>query len=120
MLEFVKQYIQAYNNLDWERLGSMVADDIYCEHHGRFKGQGKKWMLETMVKWAERTPGRRLGEITRWAQNGDVFFWEHKWYAKLAVDNDTFNWKKGQEIEMELATLFVIRNGLIVEMSDYG
>jgi hypothetical protein len=119
-LEFVKNYIDAYNNMDWERIGSMVADDIHCEHHSRFKGHGKKWMLETMAKWAERAPGRRLGEITRWAENGDLFFWEHKWYAKLATDNETFEFTTGQEVEMELTTLFVIRNGLIVEMSDYG
>ena len=119
-LEFVNDYIDAYNDMDWDRIGSMVDENIYCEHHGRFKGQGRQWMLETMAKWAERAPGRRLGPITRHAENGELFFWEHKWYANLAVDNETFEFRAGQVVEMELTTLFVIRDGKIVEMSDYG
>lgn len=44
-MEVVKRFFQAYNEVDVDSLRLMLSDDLYFEHHNRFKGNGKEALL---------------------------------------------------------------------------
>lgn len=119
-LSLVEAFYQAYNDVDITALEGLVSDDIHWEHHNRFTGSGKAGLMESLREWAERVPGRRFGPALRHAQNGELLFVEHQWFAVPAADNDQFGWKAGETVTMDTASVFVVRDGKIVEWSDYG
>ncbi len=119
-LTFANRFFQAYNNVDSTTIGELVSEDVHFEHHGRFKGQGKEKLLDQILTFSKMVPGRYFGGPTRWAVNGDFIFIEHKAYGTPAVDVALFGWKAEEPVTMECCTLLVLKDGKMVEWSDYA
>ena len=119
-LAFANRFFQAYNNVDSKTIAELVSEDVHFEHHGRFQGQGKGKLLEQVQNFSKMVPGRHYTEATRWAVNGNLIFIEHKAYGTPAVDVELFGWKEGEPVTMDCCTLLVLKNGKIVEWSDYA
>jgi ketosteroid isomerase-like protein len=120
LLEVANRYFDAYNTVDTATLEALLADDVHWEHHNRFKGKGRAELIESIKKIAESTPGRRFTRPTRWAAGDDLIYVEHQWHAVPVTPNEMFGWKAGVPFSMDCASVFVVKNGKIIEWSDYG
>lgn len=119
-LAFANRFFKAYNAVDVKTIAELLSDDVYWEHHGHFKGHAKESLLEQIQTFIKMIPGRCYAEISRWAVNGDIIFIEHKGGGTPVVDIETFGWKAGEPATMDFVTLLVLKDGKIVEWSDYA
>ncbi len=119
-LACANRFFQEYNAVDSTTIGELVSEDVHFEHHGRLKGQGKEKLLDQIQDFSKMVPGRYYAEPTRWAVNGDFIFVEHKAYGTPAVDVELFGWKVGEPIAMDFCSLLVLKDGRVVEWSDYA
>ena len=120
LLALVNRFYDAYNAVDLDTLGSMMADDIRWEHHGQVKGQGKAQLLELNQKINEIAPGRYVKPPVRWAVNGNIIFVEHTLYGIPVVEPGLFDWKAGVPFELEVCSIMVVEGDKIAEWSDFG
>ena len=56
-------------------------------------------------------------EVVRSVSEGDTVVFEQNWSAEIGVDGGGY--KKGDEIRMKIVTIFKMRNGLVIEHTDY-
>jgi ketosteroid isomerase-like protein len=119
-LAFANRFFQAYNEVDFKKIGELVSEDLHWEHHGRFKGEGKERLLVQIREFSQMVPGRYYAEPTRWAVNGDIIFIEHKAHGTPAVDVALFGWKAGEPVTVDFCSLLVLKDGKVVEWSDYA
>lgn len=119
-LAFANRFFQAYNDVDTQTIRDLVSDDIHFEHHSRFSGQGKEKLLDQIQNFSKIIPGRYFTEPTRWAVNGDVIFVEHTAHGTPVADIAVFGWKAGESVAMDCCSLLVLKDGKIVEWSDFA
>ena len=121
LLEAANRFFGAYNEVDTQTLSSLVSEDLHWEHHNRFKGSGKDGFVESVVRINKTVPGRYFGEITRWAANGDgVIYIEHTWHGTPAEDLEVMGWKAGVDVTFDCCGVLALKDGVIVEFSDYA
>ncbi len=117
----VKQFLQAYNAKDFETIGSLIGADIVMQHYGRGVDlRGRAAVLSNMTGSAAGAfPDRRFTSPRRWTVDGTRVAVEHTWSATAVVDVAGFA-LAGERVEMELCTIFTIRDEQIVEYIEYG
>ena len=120
LLAKANQFFESYNTVNIKSLEELVSDDIHWEHHNRFKGQGKKGLMQSIRDFAKKAPGRYFSERTRWAINGEIVFTEHKWHAVPVAAVPSFGWTEGVPVTMDCCALLVFKDGKIIEYSDYA
>lgn len=114
------KFFTAYNELDLETFGGLLADDVHWEHHNRFKGKGRDPLLESVRDIAKKLPDRKFSPVSRWAVNGNVVHVEHQWSATPIENDDAWGWIAGVPTSMDAASVLVYSDGKIVEWSDYA
>jgi ketosteroid isomerase-like protein len=120
LLNILEAFRVAYNEVDVEALENIVADDLHWEHHNRFKGHGRAGFLQSVRDFAAKTPGRYFAKPVRFAINDHTAYVEHTWHAVPAHSDPAWGWEKGVPTSMDTCSVFVIKDGKIVEFSDYG
>ena len=120
LLGLTEVFRLAYNAVDIETLGAAVADDIQWGHQNRFKGAGRDGLLNSVREFADKMPGRYFDAPIRYAANGTTIFVEHRWHAVPVESGPAWGWEKGVAFSMGTCSVFVIRDGKIVEWTDYG
>jgi len=114
------RFFDAYNAADADALREVAADDIHWEHHNKFQGKGLEGLLQSIKSFLDRAPDRRFTEPSRTAENGDCLFIEHQWKGTPAVTDPRWRWEEGVPRTSDVLSLLVIRDGKVVEWSDYG
>ncbi|MGD9601040.1 MAG: nuclear transport factor 2 family protein [Gammaproteobacteria bacterium] len=120
LIEFANRWIAAYNAKDFDTLRGMMAPDMHIEHHNRgVVLDGAEAMLTVMRQFGDLLPDRRFHSVRRQFAAGDTVVSELTWEATPTVDIDGFA-KKGETIRLELACLWTVREGRLVDYHDYG
>ena len=65
-------------------------------------------------------PGRRFEDPARWAANGDIIAIEHDLRATPTEDVAAFGWKANEAISLETCSVLVVKDGKLIEWSDYA
>lgn len=120
LLTLVERFFTAYNDMDLDTFGSLLADDVHFEHHNRFRGQGREPLLASVRDIESKMPDRRFGKVTRWAVHGDTVYAEHGWQATPVITEPSWGWQAGVPTSMDVVSVFVFDGGRIKEWSDYG
>lgn len=120
ILVFANRFFQAYNDVGIITIGELISENLHWERHGRFKGPGKEKLLDQIQKLSEMVPGRHSDGPTRWAVNGDVISIEHKLHGTPVVDFLIFGWKAHEVVTLDCCSILVLRDGKIIEWSDYA
>ena len=120
LLDLANRYFKAYDDLDVSVMSELLADDVHWEHHNRFKGAGRAGLLESIERIASLAPDRRFGPIRRSASKGSVLIVEHDWRCTPRQADAQRGWEAGRPFQMDVVSLLVIKQGKIVEWSDWG
>ncbi len=120
LLRILEAFRVAYNEVDIQALETLVADNLHWEHHNRFKGHGRAGFVQSVRDFAEKTPGRYFAAPARFAVNEQTIYIEHTWHAVPAHSDPAWGWEKDVPVSMDTCSVFVIKDGKIVEFSDYG
>jgi steroid delta-isomerase-like uncharacterized protein len=119
-ISVANRWIAAYNAKDFGTLRSMMTKDIHVEHHNRGVSlDGADALLTIMTQFEGLLPDRRFHSVRRQFVAGDVVVTELTWEAMPTVDIEGFA-KKGENIKLDLACLWTVRNGQIADYHDYG
>jgi len=120
VMQILEAFRAAYNSVDIAALEALVAEDVRWEHHNRFKGTGRAPLMQSILDFAERMPGRYFDPPTRVAVNGQTVFVERKWRATPVRSDAAWGWEAGVPTSMDTCSVYVIDAGKIVEWGDYG
>ena len=120
LVQILEAFRVAYNAVDIPALESLVAEDVRGEHHNRFKGVGRAPLMQSILDFAERMPGRYFDPPTRFAINGQSIFVERVWRATPVKSDPAWGWEEGVSTSMDTCSVYVIEGGRIVEWGDYG
>lgn len=119
--EVVERYVDAYNAQDFAVMEACLAPDLDFQHYNRgFAFKSAAELVGTLKTFAaEYLPDRRLGPSLRTNVAGDVVYREQRWGGTLVADLPGFG-SKGDTLDDRLLTVYVVRDGRIVEYYDYG
>jgi limonene-1,2-epoxide hydrolase len=116
----VSRWVEAYNSLDNETMKSLLGDGLRIRHHNRGVDlQGGEAMIEILENFEGITENKKFGAPTRQFVAGDIVVTEHPWQATFKVDVPGFA-DAGETAELDLCSIWEIRDGKIVEYDDYG
>jgi len=119
-IDVANRWIAAYNAKDFDALHGMMAPDMHIEHHNRgVVLEGAEAMLTVMRQFGEIAPDRRFHSVRRQFAAGDTVVTELTWEATPTVDIEGFA-RKGEKIRLELACVWTVRDGRVVDYHDYG
>ena len=116
----VDAFLQAYNSFDLVKLEDLMDPRIRLVHYGRgIEADGRDAVLALFAGSAEGPfPGRRFLPARARLVDGDrvaVDVWE----ATAQADVPGMA-RAGETVEMELCTIFTVRDGRIVAYDEYG
>ncbi|TFC75862.1 nuclear transport factor 2 family protein [Cryobacterium sp. TMS1-20-1] len=118
-IEVVDDYIDAYNAFDVDRIGRLLADDIYLTHKNRgFLTEGKDPVIELYRGTPSVIPDRALVDRTMVTTDGTRVIVQHTFTGTPTVDL-TFG-PAGEKFSIFLATVFTIEDGKVTKYEDYG
>jgi steroid delta-isomerase-like uncharacterized protein len=119
-LAVANRWIAAYNAKDFDSLQALMAPDIHVEHHNRGALlHGAETMLAVMRQFATLLPDRRFHSLRRQFVAGETVVSELVWEGTPNDDVEGFA-KRGVTVKLELACIWTIRNGRVVDYHDYG
>lgn len=119
-LDIANRWIAAYNAKDFDILASLMSPDIHVEHHNRGALlHGAEAMLTVMRQFAELLPDRRFHSLRRQFAAGDTVVSELTWEGTPKDDVEGFA-KKGETVKLELACIWTMRDGRVIDYHDYG
>ena len=120
LLGLASRFFQAYNEVDSNRLTELLVEDVIWEHRNRFKGHGRKGLLDSIIEFSVKAPNRIFSEHSRWAVQGATLFMEHRWEGIPAIDVPGFGWKAGELVNLDCLSVLVFKEGKVVEWIDYA
>jgi predicted ester cyclase len=119
-LAVAEAYVAAYNANDLEAMSRLMSADVHVVHHNRgVDRQGWETVLAGKKAAEAAMPDKRFRDRTRQLVSGDVVVFQHTWTGNPTTDLPGYA-VAGKEVNMELCTIFTIRDGQIVEYDDYG
>lgn len=117
--DVVTAYIQAYNDFDFETLESLIHPDIALQHHNRgFQTSGRPDTIALYKGTPEVIPDRALSNRVRIFSSGDRVVVQHALTGTPKVDLP-FG-PAGIPLNVELVTVFLVKDEMVVEYEDYG
>lgn len=118
-IEVVDAYIKAYNDFDFDTLESLIDEDIALTHHNRgFDTRGRQETIDLYRSTPAVIPDRALTKRTAISASGDRVIVQHTLVGTPTVDVP-FG-PAGQPLDVDLATVFVVKGGRVVSYEDYG
>jgi steroid delta-isomerase-like uncharacterized protein len=118
--DVANRWIEAYNTKDLDTIRSLCADDIRLEHHNRgVLVEGPDAVIALMEQFGGLAPDRRFHSVRRQFSDGERVVTELTWEATPTVDVPDFA-AKGETLTWELACVWTVRDGQIVQYDDYG
>lgn len=121
-LRVVKDYLAAYQRADAEGMLDLLAPDGFeFTHYNRgSRFTTREDFVRQVMDWATRVvPDRRYHEIRSWTCVDDVVFLQAIWQG-TPVDDLDGRLTIGVEFEMNIKSMFVVREGRIVEVRDHN
>ena len=116
----VENFIAAYNAGDNESVLACCHDDVVITHHNRgVKIEGKQAFRDTLNVFKDLIPNKKFSDRRALFADGGNVIVEHTWGGTATTDIPGFA-KKGETLELDLATRYSIKDGLITEYHDYG
>jgi steroid delta-isomerase-like uncharacterized protein len=118
--EVAREYIEAYNSGDLDRIAAVLADDIRLVHHNRgVDVRGKQDARGLFETYGKLFPDKKFSNRRSLTATGDRVFVEHTWGGKAAADVP--GWAAaGETVSLDLGTFITVRDGQIAEYHDYG
>lgn len=120
-LAVANRWIEAYNTQDYDTIRALCAPDIRMTHHNRdFAVVGPDPIVESMVAFEQVGPDKRFTEPRTQYVAGDTVITQQVWTFTAAVDVPVFDAKAGEVTALDLACIWTVRDGKVVEYHDYG
>jgi ketosteroid isomerase-like protein len=120
-IDVVERFIETYNAQDFDSLELCLHPNVDFRHYNRgFSFTTAAQLVATLRTFAaEYLPDRVLGPAARLNSVDDVVYREQHWTGTLTTDLLGFG-SAGESIDQRLCSVFVVRDGKIVEYYDYG
>lgn len=114
-------FIQAYNDKDFDRLRGLISSNFYFQHHNRnFEFKDPDEFIATLQQFAsELMPQRGFGKPSRVTCAGNTVVFEQPWSGTPSVDVPGMG-DAGEKISLDLCSVFVFDGDLVAEYHDYG
>jgi predicted ester cyclase len=118
--EVFDAFVEAYNGKDFDKLGELIADDLYVVHHNRdLEAKSKQEVFGLLETFGAAFPDRRFSNERGRVAEGDTVVVQHSWGGTAAADVPGFA-EAGGAVALDLCTVFTVRGGRLVEYHDYG
>jgi ketosteroid isomerase-like protein len=119
--ELVDRFLRAYNEKDMTTIEAVLAHDVHMVHRERdVDVHGRLGVMRLLRDSAEGVfPDRRFEAERGRLVDGARVAVEHAWVATAEQDVPGFA-GRGQEVRMELCTIFTVDAGQIVDYAEYG
>lgn len=120
-IAIVERMVGAYNDKNWGRYALFFREDMRFVHHNRgFEFTDRPTFLAAMRVFAgDLVPNRALGPAIRSVQAGDVVVREQRWTGKAVADFPGIA-SAGEDVALDLCSVYVFDGDLIAEYHDYG
>ncbi len=117
----VEDLVAAYNAKDFARVRELFAPRFYfCHHNRNFEFRDRDELIAIMRHFAtEAVPDRRFHPAVRTIESGNVVIREQTWGGEAQVDIPGMA-SKGEQLSLDLCSVFVFEGELIAEYHDYG
>ncbi len=117
----VQRFLAAYNAKDLTTVAGLLHEDVHVVHYGTdFDVRGRDAVVE---RFAQNASGafaeRRFCPPRRRLLAGEHVIVEHVWEATASTDVPG-RAAAGERVTMELCTIFLVQDGVIVEYAEYG
>jgi hypothetical protein len=114
-------FVQAYNDKDFDRLRGLLSSTFYFQHHNRnFEFKDPDEFIATLKQFAsELMPNRGFGKPSRVSCAGNTVFVEQPWSGTPNVDIPGMG-DAGELISLDLCSVLVFDGNLVTEYHDYG
>ncbi|WP_162186105.1 AMP-binding protein [Amycolatopsis jejuensis] len=121
-LATVERAVEAYNSCDFETYAGLLTEDVLFVHHNRTPEYRGRDEVITMLKEAASSmfASREFLPATRVDQTGDFVYRRQGWTGTVAADVPGASMSKGDQVSMDLCSVYVFRGSLIAEFHDYG
>jgi ketosteroid isomerase-like protein len=120
-LDVANRWIEAYNAQDYDTIRELCDPKIHMEHHNRgFVIDGPDAVVETMNGFGAIAPDKRFAEPRVQHVAGDTVTTRQAFTFTPSVDIDVFGATAGEVFSVDLACIWTVRDGKIVEYHDYG
>lgn len=118
--ELADQYIDAYNRIDFDALGELLADDVHIIHHNRgVEVDGKEAALALYQGYGGAFPDRAFTDRRDVLVDGETAIVRHTWGGTAAADVP--GWATtGEKVSLALTTFLTFRGGRLVSYEDFG
>ena len=119
--ELVDSFLSAYNDKDLATVEAVLGEDIRMVHRERdVDVRGRSAVMELLHNSAQGAfPDRRFEAERGRLVDGCRVAVEHVWAATAGRDVPGFA-DQGQQVRMELCTIFTVKAGQIVDYAEYG
>jgi hypothetical protein len=120
-ISVANRWIEAYNSGDLKVIRELCADDIKMTHHNRgFNIVGPDGVVKAMEEFAPVGPDKAFSEPLIQFTDGQRVVTQQKWGFTAQVDVPPFGAKAGDKVQIDVACIWTISDGRVVEYHDYG
>jgi ketosteroid isomerase-like protein len=119
-ISVANRWIEAYNAKDLDTIRSLCGESIRLEHHNRgVVLEGPDAVVGLIEQFTSLGPDRAFHSTRRQFTDGDQVVTEQSWGFTAATDVPGFA-AAGERFDTDLACIWTVRNGQIVDYHDYG
>lgn len=120
LTKLADSYVDAYNRVDLDALGALLADDVHIIHHNRgVEVNGREAAIALYEGYGQAFPDRQLADRTySTIVDGQVLV-QHTWSGTAAADVPGWA-SKGDKVSLQLSTFLHFKDGKLVDYHDYG
>lgn len=117
----IEQVVAAYNAKDFDTYQGFFKDDLtFCHHNRGFEFDNAQGLVDVLKVFASSLmPDRHMGEATRLVQAGNVVVRQQPWGGTAQEDIPGIG-AKGEQVKLDLCSVYVFDGDKIAEYHDYG
>jgi hypothetical protein len=120
-ISVVNRWIAAYNAGELDVIREICADDLVLIHHNRgFRLEGPDAIVGSMEEFTAIGDNKAFGEPILQVSDGETVTTLHPWGFDAKVDIEPFQVKAGETVALDLASIWTVKDGKIVEYHDIG
>jgi len=119
-ISVANRWIEAYNAKDYDTLKTLIGEQIHMVHHNRgVDVTGSEAALGLMYGADEALSVKRFHSTRRQFTDGERVVTEHSWEAAATVEIPGIV-AAGESVDLELCSVWTVRDGKVVGYDDYG